>query len=146
MAWEVERGTSGMDDTPFVVAHQRSTEPIENQYGQRVYVTAFAACREGITDFYFHFGGYFMSDHGQWGLVKMRLDKEIAITHQLAESTDHSALGMWNGEGKPYLAKAVGRNTLRIRAAPFNESPIEVEFSLAGFDAAVAEIRKTCHW
>lgn len=145
-AWEIQRSTSGMDDSPSVAAAQESENFIIGRLGQKTVATAYVACRENKTDFFIVFGGLFMSDHREWGEVMLRLDKEKAFTRQFTESTDHSSLGLWQGAGVKFLKSAIGKKRLLVRAVPFNESPVEAEFSLDGYDAAIAEVRKTCGW
>ncbi len=145
-AWEIERGTSGMDDSKSVIASQESEDFIIGRLGQKTVATAYLVCRENRTDFFIVFGGLFMSDHQEWGTVMMRLDSEKAFSRQFTESTDHEALGLWRGTGVKFIKSAVGKKRLLVRATPFNERPVEAAFSLEGFDAAVAEVRKTCGW
>ena len=144
--WQVQSETSKIDDRTNVFMAVESENEFEGKYGSSQHATMFIACREGQTHLYFQFGDHFMADNESYGEITVRIDKQKATTISTTESTDNNALGLWSGSGVGFLKKLFGKSKLLIRAAPFNESPITVEFQVEGIEAAIAPLRKNCRW
>jgi type VI secretion system protein VasI len=143
--WEVQSETSKIDDSTNALSVKS-----ENEFAGRFRGASRAmfmiTCREKSTHVYFTFGDHFIADHGGFGDMTIRIDKQKATTISAHESTDNGALGLWSGSGVQLLKKLFGKSTLLVRATPFNESAITVEFNIGEIEAAIAPIRKNCGW
>lgn len=145
-SWDVWSETSSIDDSRNVYASSEAERQVADKFGRRYTVTAHVDCREKSTHVYFVYGGLMMADSAGWGHVTVRLDKQKARRLQLTQSTDYRALGLWQGAGVKLLKSMAGGKSLLVIATPYNESSVEAVFSLAGFDAAIAQVRKACGW
>jgi type VI secretion system protein VasI len=144
--WAVSTEKSPIDDTTNVFLSLASSEDISARFGGPGPMRVFLQCRENKTLIYFTFNGHFMSDH-QHGKVTYRLDDAPSGTINMQESTDHEALGLWNGRASiPFVKKMFGHDTLLIRATPFSESPVTATFPITGLENAIEPLRKSCGW
>ncbi len=117
-----------------------------NRFGRPSQITAILQCINGRTGFFIDFGNFYMSDFSGRGVVTVRLDKDKARQIPMTESTDHKALGLVGGAAIRAAKSMKGMNTLVIAAVPVNESEVQASLSLAGFDDAMAAVRKACKW
>jgi type VI secretion system protein VasI len=144
--WKVRTETSPIDDTKNVFLSLESATEFPDRYSKPKRATLLITCRENSTDLFLVFGGMFMADSGGFGQVTYRIDKKRAKTKEFTESTNHEALGLWNGSGIPLAKELIGSTTLTIRATPFNESALTVEFSTTGLAEAIRPLRQSCTW
>ena len=144
--WQVRKITSKIDDSLNVIADVTAKTPVYDRFGRGHMVKAVVACRQGKTDFFIAFGQMFMADIQGYGDVTVRLDKEPSRILQMKTSTDHQALGLWNDSGNWVLEDMAGNLNMLIVATPYNQSRIETEISLRGFDKALLEVRRACRW
>lgn len=144
--WIVSQEKSKIDDSTNVYLQLSSKEPIANQLREMRNVELFIMCREGKTDLYFVFGGYFMANIEGYGTVTYRIDVRPAATKQFTESTDHKALGLWHGQGVPLIKEMFNSSTLFVRATPYNESSVTAEFNISGLKEAIKPLRAACGW
>jgi type VI secretion system protein VasI len=87
-----------------------------------------------------------MSDH-QHGKVIYRLDEKPAGEKNMRESTDHKALGLWNGGASiPFIKQMFSHEKLLIRATPHSESPVTATFAISGLENAIKPLRENCGW
>ena len=144
--WEVQTETSKIDDSTNAYMSVESENEFPGRFSGAKRAMLMIACREKSTHVYFTFGDHFMADSGGYGDTTIRIDKQKASTMTLRESTDNGALGLWSGAGVPFLKKLFGRSALLVRATPYNESAITVDFNIAGIENAIAPVRKNCGW
>lgn len=144
--WEVQSETSKIDDSTNAYISVESENEFAGRFSGAKRALLMIACREKSTHVYFTFGDHFMADNGSYGDITVRVDKQKATALSAHESTDNSALGLWSGTGVPFLKKLFGKSTLLVRATPFNESAITVEFNISGIEAAIVPVRKNCEW
>jgi type VI secretion system protein VasI len=145
-AWLVKEETSKVDDSSNVFLYLDSSTPYQDRFGNAKNVTLTIACRERETNLWLSFDE-FMSDNQGGGEVTYRIDKTPAKNKQFEASSNNHALGLWYGANAVGFAKKLfGANNLLIRATPFSESTIQVEFQIAGLEEAVAPLRKACNW
>ncbi|WP_374381395.1 type VI secretion system-associated protein TagO [Dongia sp.] len=146
-AWRVKEDTSKIDDSTNVFVAVDSTEEIGNRFGQRGFASLVLVCRENETNVYFYFAGEHMASIQGYGDVTFRIDKQKAKTRHFEESTDNEALGLWSGSAAiPFIKELFTGNSLYVRATPFSESSLQVEFPIAGADAATKSLRSACKW
>lgn len=144
--WVVQTETSKIDDTTNAFMFLQSDNEFSGRYKGEQRATLNIVCREKSTHVYFQLGDHFVADIGGFGEMTVRLDKQKATTISTRESTDNGALGLWNGAGIPFVKKMFGKSVLLVRATPYNESPVTVEFAIRGIESAIAPIRKNCNW
>jgi type VI secretion system protein VasI len=141
--WVVNYAQSKMDDSQSVYATVRSAE----QIGDKGPAVLTLRCQERVTAAIFEFAGSFLADVGGYGDVDLRVDAKKAMKLRLSESTDNKALGLWTGaEAIPFIKSLINGRLLFVRATPFNGSPIEVTFPIAGIEDALFPLRKACGW
>jgi type VI secretion system protein VasI len=144
--WSVTTETSKIDDSKNVFLQVESENEFEGKYGSNKKASIMIACRQGKTDLFFSFGDHFMADSGGYGDITVRIDRQKAINVSTIGSTDHGALGLWNGTGIKLIKSLFGKSKLLVVATPFSENSITVEFDVQGIEKAVSPLRKACKW
>jgi len=145
--WDVEIETSKIDDSKNVFLFVDSIEPVRNRYGSSVRSKLTLRCRENVTSLSIWFGGHFMSDTESHGDVTYRIDTETAQTKRFRESTNHKHLGLWSGPSAiPFIKDIFDHEVLLVRATPFSESSVTMEFPIAGIESEITPLRKACGW
>lgn len=145
--WVVTEETSKIDDSKNVFLSLQASEPMRGRYGDSVTASLLIACREGTTSMWVDFAGFFMSDHQGGGRVTYRIDGEKAQKIAMVVSSDNEALGLWQGaDAIPWLRKVFGHDRLLIRAMPYNESEVTMEFPISGLEEAIKPLRAACNW
>lgn len=146
--WQVTTAQSKIDDSKGVFLYIESDDDIPGKYGgQRAKASMVIRCMEGTTAMTLQFADHFMADNNGYGDVTFRVDDKKAITKGLDESTDNSALGLFNGGSSiPFIRSLFGANRLIVRATPFNESALTVTYSIAGLEETIKPLRETCKW
>lgn len=145
--WVVREDKSAFDDSRTVILSIDSDEPIRGQFGAPGPAVLQLRCMEDTTSVYLWLNDLFLSDIEGYGFVDYRIDELQAASVQMSVSTDNKALGLWSG-GKaiPYLEQLIGAKKVVFRATPFNESPVEFSFDLAGLETAISPLREACAW
>lgn len=145
-AWETRVEKSKIDDSTTVTALLPAKDFVQVRLGK--YLPGIVVrCLENVTAFYINFGGIFVSDIEDYGSVTFRVDTKPAMVRKLSASTDNKGLGLWSGTAAiPVIRSLVDGSGLVIRVVPYTESPIVVEFDLAGARDAIAPVAKTCKW
>jgi type VI secretion system protein VasI len=145
--WQVVEEKSRLDDSREVALSVTSAAPIRGKYGQDKYGTLVIICRERATHIYFVFGDHFMSSLGSAGKVSTRVNTNTPKTLPMRESNDHGALGLWEkSSAVPFIKDLFGGKSLYVRAVPYNESAIEMDFPIAGIEEAIKPLREACKW
>ena len=145
--WRVTVDSSPMDDSKTVIVQLDSTNAVINQYGQPTEGWILLRCKENTTSMYVSFAGYFMSDLNGKGRVEYRLDNLNMSSVRMSESNDHSVLGLWTGgQSIPMIKSMFGHEKMVMRATPFSDSTVTLEFDIGGLDNAVVELREACNW
>jgi len=144
--WRVTSQTSKINDKTNVFLVAESIDEVRQRYGDSAKAAVNIVCREGHTDIYLTFGNNFLADIQGYGELTLRLDKRPAKKIHMSESTDHMALGLWNGVGGKLIKSMFGANHLFVEVTPFNESAVTAEFRIAGLEQAIEPLRKACKW
>lgn len=146
-SWNVSESVSPIDDSKEIVLRTESTEAVRSRFGRADKIRLYIRCSENTTAMFINFSGHHMSDHGSYGEVTMRVDSKPAFTVEMAESTDHKALGVWRGSASiSYIKLLFGGQMLTVRATPYSESPITAQFPISGLESAIQPLRETCGW
>lgn len=145
--WRVSEDKSAFDDSRTVVLSLSSDQPIAGRFGAANPAEIYLRCQENSTSLYLVLNDQFLSDIQGFGSVDYRIDEQKASVARMTASTDNQALGLWDG-GKsiPLIKKLLTGNSVVFRATPFNESPIEFSFTLAGLKNAVRPLKEACVW
>lgn len=146
--WVVQTETSKIDDSKSVFLNLESEDDFPGRFGgSRRKANITLRCLENSTSAILHFGDHFMADINGYGDVTFRVDSQPAFTRGLDESTDHMALGLWDGGASiPFIKKLFDGKTLVVRATPYSESPITATFTVAGLKEKIAPLREACKW
>ncbi len=145
--WRVRTDVSPVDDSKNVFLSVTGGNGITDRYGRDSEMTLVIACRENTTSAWVNFGGHFMSDIQGAGRVTYRVDSKPAQTKSFGESSNHEALGLWNGgTAIPWVKSLFGGDRLYLEAMPYSESKVHDFFPIAGLEEAIAPLRESCGW
>ncbi len=146
--WELDVSTSSFDDSQTVVLALSSEDSVPARFGSSMVTPRLILrCLENTTSMYFVIRGTFLADIQGYGQIDYRIDERPASQWSMQASTDNEALGLWRGSRAiPQIRSMFGGQHLTIRLTPFNESPLELNFSIAGLEAAITPLRESCSW
>ncbi|WP_435170777.1 type VI secretion system-associated protein TagO [Falsirhodobacter sp. 1013] len=145
--WTVSSVRSLLDDSTTTVMQTSSLDPLTLRNGQTEHGALIIRCKEGVTSAYITFAGHFMSDLDRSGRVNYRIDDLPATWREMTISGSHEALGMWDmRQASMFISAIMGGSELFVRATPLNESPIEMQFNIAGAAEAAKPLRENCRW
>lgn len=145
--WRVKVETSRIDDSTNVLLTIVSNETVRDSFGRRSPAFLTIRCIENTTSLVLSLGNNFLSDIQGYGDVTLRADREPARVVGMKVSTDNKALGLWSGGASiPLIRELLNRDALLARVTPFNESPITVEFEIAGLSEAIKPLAAACNW
>ena len=145
--WNVNEKTSPIDDSKTVVLRTESIEPVIGRFGRDSRPSLILRCHENTTVMYMSFDEHHMADIQGYGRVTMRVDQQDAVTRDMLASTDHKALGLWNGgRSIPAIRSLFDADVLTVRVTPYSESPITVQFPIGGLEEAISPLREACNW
>lgn len=146
-AWETSSETSRIDDTTNVFMTLESSDTFPRRFGGSAHGTMIVRCMENTTSIIFRMGDHHLADLQNYGRVTYRIDDAPAKTQRFVESTDNRALGLWNGGAAIPLFKTLfGAENLLVQITPFGESPITVDFPIAGIEDEIKPLREACNW
>ena len=146
--WDTQTERSAIDDSVSVFVSVDSQEPIQGRFSRgKAPARLVMRCVENTTSLLFNFNDNHMTSHQQYGEVTLRIDDGRAFTRRMNESTNNRTLGLWSGgQSIPVIRDMFGADLLTVRATPFSESPITVQFPISGIEDAVAPLREACNW
>jgi type VI secretion system protein VasI len=151
--WRVTQQVSKIDDSPEVFVAVEAADPLPGPEGRTSTGILMISCREGNTDVFLNFGEHAMTpkDAGAArdavATVTTRVDKNRARRIAMRPSRDRKALGLWSGRRAiPFVKDMLGATRLFVRASPPDEAALDMEFEIAGLDAAVKPLRQACRW
>jgi len=102
---------------------------------------------EDTTAIQFQVGDHFLSDIQGYSKVEYRLDTAPMASKTFRASTSNETLGLWSGRSAiPFVKQMLGRDRMIVRITPYNESPVMMEFTIAGLQKDIATLRETCKW
>ena len=148
-AWSVSRTASPIDDSNNVVLRVASLDAVPSRHGSDTIRLELALrCLEGKTSLQVHFGNHLMMSarHGSLGDVTYRIDRKPAETEKWLHSNDHRALMLEGAGAIRFAQRLFGAKLLLIRATPYGESPVTVNFNVEGIEAATRPLRAACRW
>lgn len=146
-SWKVTEDRSAFDDSRTVVLSIESDDTVRGQFGPPGPALMYLRCMENATAVYLWINDLFLSDIQGFGVVDYRIDDRQASQLRAEGSTDNKALGLWSG-GKsiPFIKEMLDGKRIAFRVTPFNESPVEFSFDLAGLNQAIGPLREACLW
>lgn len=145
--WQIRSEKSRIDDSTNVFLRVDSREPIISRYGEKVRPILYIMCRENETNISIWFGGYFMSDIQGKGDITYRIDDHSAKRKKFRESNNNEYLGMWSGHTAiPFIKEMFSGANLFVRAIPFSDSTLNIDFPIYGLKEAIKPLREACHW
>jgi type VI secretion system protein VasI len=151
--WRVTRQVSKIDDSPEVFVAVEAIDPLQGPEGRTSTGILMISCREGNTDVFLNFGENAMApkdaaaSRDAASTVTTRVDKNRARRIVMRPSRDRKALGLWSGRRAiPFVKDMLGATRLFVRASPPDDAALDMEFEIAGLDAAVRPLRQACRW
>lgn len=146
-AWNVRIESSQLDDSRSVYMRVTSEQPVLGRFGSMENGTLMVRCLENTTSLFIIFGGHFMADIQGRGRVDYRIDAATPRNISMAVSNDNNALGLWRGnQAIPFIRSLFGADNLLVRATPFSESAVEMNFDISGLEEQIAPLREACNW
>lgn len=145
-AWDVSTSTSPVDDSVTVTATVEADGTYQNNLGEVGRAVLQVSCEQNTTIVAVILPGLYASGHGRLGYVTMRVDDQKAFEARFGSANDHSALMQVSGEAIQIVKKLICGKFLFARVLTVNEPSIDVRFSLAGSDQAIAKVRSACGW
>lgn len=145
--WEKVVEISKLTDEKSVFLSLKSENDLLGRFQGSGPATLHLRCLENTTSIFIVMNGHFLADIQGYGQVEYRIDNGTMRSRGFSESTDNEALGLWNGgQSIPFIKAFLGGRKLILRLTPYNQSPMTVEFNIAGIDDAIKELRETCSW
>lgn len=143
--WRVSEEASRMDGSPTVYMSLMSDEPVLNEYGTPMRVSLHIRCRERVTNL-FVAGDWFLGTARPISMM-LRLDQDKPMQQSWEPSSNGKAAGLWAGStAVPFIKSLLGKETLLVRLAPYNEAPKEMAFTVSGLAKVIEPLRKACGW
>mgnify|MGYP003651987264 CR=1 FL=1 len=143
-AWDRHVSISPVDDSKTVVLQQVAEAAHSGTLGFPVRARLVLRCMENTTSLHINVGIFLGLDATD---VITRIDKEQAETRRWRISTDHKAMGLWNGGASiPYIRRLVGKTALFVRVTPYGERPVELLFNIEGLRDELPELAEACNW
>lgn len=145
--WRSGSEKSKLDDSTNVWLTLESNDNVSGRFVASAPAELTIRCMENKTAVYFQFADHFLADIQGYGTITYRIDQKPARKQEFSESTDNQALGLWSGGASiPFAKSLFGGETMFVRAVPYNESPVDVEFNIKGLAEEIAPLRKACGW
>lgn len=139
--WRVSEKMSKIDDSVNVFMFLNANEQIKTGLSSK-YPRLILRCSEDKTSAFINVGAYLGMGETR---VLTRLDKNKARKSTWSLSTDYKAMFVPGGDVK-WIRKLMKHDTLLVEVTPYGESPVTMEFDLAGLPEAIKPLQKACHW
>jgi hypothetical protein len=141
--WHVQFDTSSFDDSQTVVLALEAEDSVSGWLDTYRPVLVLR-CKEHEIDAYIDVG---MSQHVESGLtdastVRVRFDREPAVTTQMSQSTDGEAL--FFRQPVAMIETMLAHNSMVFEFTPFNAPPVETEFDLRGLEGEIGSLVEAC--
>lgn len=148
-AWALRIETSMLANRPNVYLDVKSRETVPADYGTPERARLRVQCVENTTSVLFRLAGNYMSDYGEAGLIRYRIDDQPAQSVRGNATRDNLAIGLTTGSAAiPFVRRLFSASSLLVEVQPVNKSnaPVTLTFPVAGLEQAIAPLRKACHW
>lgn len=144
--WKVETYKSPLTDKENVTLSILADDVIHDRQERPHLVKLILACNDNATALWIHFGGVFVTSNSVYGTVQYRLDKQPAQSTELDASTDNEHLGLTGGRAIRFIKGLLGKTRLFVRATPYNQSSVDINFPLKNLAELAPQLRKACNW
>lgn len=139
--WSLSHSTSGMDDSPMVVASLESDNSVSFTAYDEQRAQLYVRCRERKTDVVLSLDKFINTESAK---VTYRIDDQKAKTVDWVASTNYK--GLFSRSAVAFAKQIAKASTLRMRFTPYGESAVEFTFNVKGLDRYLPEIAKACGW
>lgn len=142
-AWRLEERPG---DMPEVIV---SLEAVRGRAAFDRPILLVARCRNDTTELFIHWNQFLGSDGGTlpdlWKTVEIALDDGATELGEwpLSDVQEATFTPDWGGTLIRRLAAA---ERLTARITPYDGTPLEAEFTLAGLEAAIGPLTQACGW
>lgn len=141
--WLINKSKSSFDDSETVTLMLDADKSIKGWLDSYT-PTLIVRCKERATEVYVVVGMQQATEKGNLDhtTVRVRFDNNTATTEQTSHSTDGKSLFFQH----PFVMidSLKKHSKLTFGFTPFNASPVETSFDLAGFSEAVKPLEKAC--
>ena len=146
--WDVRVQTSKMTDQKSVFLTTRSKSPVSCGRLRDERASLILRCLENTTSLTINTNCHLTSSsYNDYGNVDIRLDDAKTRTVPMVESTSSDTLGLWSGgRSIPMIKSMFGKATMLARLTPYSESPVLMEFDIAGTEEVIKPLRDACGW
>ena len=140
--WSINKVQSKIDDSWNVFVSLNSTDTIRTRFGEQVYPSLNAMCREGKTYIYVDWGQFLGTNEIP---MIQRIDSEKATQKTMLLSTDSKSV-FYQGNAITFAKKLMDSKKVFLRVTPYGENSVDATFNLAGLSEAIKPLRHECKW
>lgn len=142
--WIIATETSPVDDSQTVVLKLNAEKQVQG-WLDKFLPTLIIRCKERKIEVYVYTGTQSEVESDiDYSTVRVRFDKEQAMTLQLSHSTDGTALFFPLISLQNIVDTFHGHNSMLFEFTPFNAPPANTTFDLRGIDEAIKPLAKAC--
>ncbi|OON38450.1 type VI secretion protein [Izhakiella australiensis] len=140
--WQVLTKTSPIDDSENVFVSLSANDSFRSNFGESITPDLYITCREKKTELFINWDTYLGLNETQ---MLFRLDKQKAKTKRWDISSDTKAI-FYRGNVIEFVKSLSQANVMFTQITPYNESPVNATFDLAGLSEALKPLQKACGW
>lgn len=144
--WATDLTRSAIDDSEGAVARSGARDTYTNRYGKTARAEMQVVCERNTTLLGIVLPELYTSDNSNLGRVTFRVDRQKAFVKDLRSANDNGSLALTRGEAIAAIKQMEDGETLLVQFITVSEPPMTARFSLRGFKAALAPVRKACGW
>jgi len=153
--WEPFSQTRAIDDSTVMGVRLLADEHVSTPYKENYWPRLWIGCDKDTTSAYFDVGTLLNTETRSWESdyaygyrsgtpLRLRIDKETPISNFADMGADNTSAFL--SGPIPILKKMFGHTTLLVEYAPMSSSRQTATFTISGIEAAITDVRKTCHW
>jgi len=147
--WKLETELNKLTNFENLTLQLASNEKIKVQYANPVEANLTIGCINNNTSFVIWFGGNYMSEIGDFGIVDYRIGDQPADSVRMTSTAENRALALERGVvAIPFVSSLLEHDTLLISARPINydDGTVVATFNISGLDDAIIPLRRACSW
>jgi hypothetical protein len=141
--WQNQAEKSELTGITSVYWHLEAENKLPDSIGIRRAPVLSVMCLENETRVIFSVNDYMGMDAIT---MAYRIDNGPIKRIGVSVSTDGRVFGFWNGTGVSLLRNLKGKSKLVVAASPWGQGPSEAVFNIAGVNAMLENVGKTCGW
>lgn len=140
--WQISTKTSPVDDSENVFLMLSANDSFRSNFGESITPDLYITCREKKTELFINWDTYLGLNETQ---MLSRLDKQKAKTKVWDISSDTKAV-FYRGNVIEFVKSLSQTNVMFTQITPYNGSPVNATFDLAGLAEVLKPLQKACGW